>query len=229
MKVRILLSFFIAFYRQLDDQDLPESGKLVMSVNDTQTKVRSRVIRSMERGKVESKYMYHVFNDFSVDGYEEVPDDLKNYLVEKMKDKYPPNQMQLEAIIKGILTKDLLLVLGPPGTGKTTVISFWVEYFIKKGKRVLISSQNNAAVDNVLARFGTMAETVRLGNENKVQENCKPYLPQNKIASMQTHFNENYCRVENEIIHNKEEIKRYKDKIQKFQDLYLLFLKKQTH
>ena len=218
--------FFIAFYRQLDDQDLPESGKLVMSVNDTQTKVRSRVIRSMERGKVESKYMYHVFNDFSVDGYEEVPDDLKNYLVEKMKDKYPPNQMQLEAIIKGILTKDLLLVLGPPGTGKTTVISFWVEYFIKKGKRVLISSQNNAAVDNVLARFGTMAETVRLGNENKVQENCKPYLPQNKIASMQTHFNENYCRVENEIIHNKEEIKRYKDKIQKFQDLYLLFFEK---
>lgn len=156
-----------------------------MAVNDTQTRVRSKVIRSMERCKLESKYMYHVFDDFSVDGYEEIQDDLKDYLVEKMASQYPPNQMQLEAIIKGILTEDLLLVLGPPGTGKTTVISFWVEYFIKKGLRVLISSQNNAAVDNVLARFGTIAETVRLGNENKVQDNCKAYLPQNKIASMQ--------------------------------------------
>ncbi len=69
--------------------------------------------------------MYHVFDDFSVDGYEEIQDDLKDYLVEKMASQYPPNQMQnFEAIIKGILTEDLLLVLGPPGTGKTTVISF---------------------------------------------------------------------------------------------------------
>lgn len=128
--------YSIAFYHQSDDVDIPQSGKLVMGINDTQTKVRSRVIRTMERGKIESKYMYKVFDDFSVDGYEEIPDDLKDYLVEKMADKYPPNQMQLEAIIKGILTEDLLLVLGPPGTGKTTVISFWVEYFIKKGMRV---------------------------------------------------------------------------------------------
>lgn len=131
----------IAIYHQADDIDIPLTGKLVMAVNDTQTRVRSKVIRSMERCKLESKYMYHVFDDFSVDGYEEIQDDLKDYLVEKMASQYPPNQMQLEAIIKGILTEDLLLVLGPPGTGKTTVISFWVEYFIKKGLRVLISSQ----------------------------------------------------------------------------------------
>lgn len=212
--------FSIAFYHQADDMDLPESGVLVMAINDTQTKVRSRVIRSIERCRVESKYMYRTFDDFSVGGYEEICDDLKDYLVEKMADKYPPNQMQLEAIIKGILTEDLLLVLGPPGTGKTTVISFWVEYFIRKGQRVLISSQNNAAVDNVLARFGKMAETVRLGNENKVQENCKPYLPQNRIASMQLYFNENYKRIENDIIYNKDEIEKYRNNIQIYQFYY---------
>lgn len=211
--------YSIAFYHQSDDVDIPQSGKLVMGINDTQTKVRSRVIRTMERGKIESKYMYKVFDDFSVDGYEEIPDDLKDYLVEKMADKYPPNQMQLEAIIKGILTEDLLLVLGPPGTGKTTVISFWVEYFIKKGMRVLISSQNNAAVDNVLARFGRIAETVRLGNENKVQENCKPYLPQNKIAAMQSHFNENDKRVKSDFVHNEQEIIQYRDRLTKYKSL----------
>ena len=102
----------IAIYHQADDIDLPLTGRLVMAVNDTQTRVRSKVIRSMERCKLESKYMYHVFDDFSVDGYEEIQDDLKDYLVEKMASQYPPNQMQLEAIIKGILTEDLLLVLG---------------------------------------------------------------------------------------------------------------------
>ncbi|MGN0424009.1 MAG: AAA domain-containing protein [Acetatifactor sp.] len=209
--------FMIAFYHQADDADFPDTGRLVMAINDTQTKVRSRVIRSMERGKVESQYMYRTFADFSVAGYEEVPDDLKEYLAEKMAGKYPPNQMQLEAIIKGILTEDLLLVLGPPGTGKTTVISFWVEYFIRKGQRVLISSQNNAAVDNVLARFGKIAETVRLGNENKVQENCKPYLPQNKIESMQLHFNENHLRVESDMAHNKEELRKYRERLKAYQ------------
>lgn len=218
--------YSIAFYHQFDDEDIPQSGKLVMGVNDTQTKVRSRVIRSMERGKLESKYMYKVFDDFSVDGYEAVPDDLKEYLVRKMAGKFPPNQMQLEAIIKGILTEDLLLVLGPPGTGKTTVISFWVEYFIQKGMRVLISSQNNAAVDNVLARFGEMAETVRLGNENKVQENCKAYLPQNKIAAMQNHFNENDKRVQSDFKHNENEIKRYKERLTTYKTLMDIYIEK---
>ncbi len=210
----------LAFYHQTDDVELPQTGKLVMAINDTQTRVRTRVIRSMERGKLESKYMYKVFDDYSVDGYEEIPDDLKYYLVEKMAGQSPPNQMQLEAIIKGILTEDLLLVLGPPGTGKTTVISYWVEYFIKKGLRVLISSQNNAAVDNVLARFGEMAETVRLGNENKVQENCKEYLPQNKIATMQDYYNENYNRVREDIEHNKREIQLYKERLGMYGKLY---------
>lgn len=74
----------IAIYHQADDIDLPLTGRLVMAVNDTQTRVRSKVIRSMERCKLESKYMYHVFDDFSVDGYEEIQDDLKDYLVEKI-------------------------------------------------------------------------------------------------------------------------------------------------
>lgn len=218
--------YSIAFYHQSDDVDIPQSGKLVMGINDTQTKVRGRVIRSMERGKLESKYMYKVFDDFSVDGYEDIPDDLKDYLVEKMADKFPPNQMQLEAIIKGILTEDLLLVLGPPGTGKTTVISFWVEYFIRKGMRVLISSQNNAAVDNVLARFGKIAETVRLGNENKVQENCKPYLPQNKIAAMQDYFNENDKRVQSDFKHNEQAIRQYRERITDYKALIDDYLQK---
>ena len=204
----------ISFYQQSDDADIPERGKLILAVNDTQTRVRSRVIRSMERTRIESTYMYRTFNDFSVAGYEEPEDDLATYLAGKMRDKFPPNQMQMEAIIKGILTEDLLLVLGPPGTGKTTVISQWVEYFISHGKRVLISSQNNAAVDNVLARFKGKGEIVRLGNENKVQEDCKEFLPHNKLETMRNASLQNEERVRTQFAKDKQQIALYKERLQ---------------
>ena len=213
----------VAFYHQSDDEDFPRSGKIIMAVNDTQTRVRNRVIGALERTKVESKYMYKTFSDFSTGGYLDIPDDLKDYVLEKLSEKYPPNQMQLEAIIKGILTEDVLLVLGPPGTGKTTVINYWVEYFIKHGKRVLISSQNNSAVDNVLARFKDQGEIVRLGNEAKVQEDCKEFLPQYKIESMQEHFNTNQERVEKELSSDWDTIVDYGNALKKYQDLYKAF------
>lgn len=216
-------SISIAFYHQSDDEDFPKSGKIIMAVNDTQTRVRNRVIGALERTRVESKYMYKTFSDFSTGGYQEIPDDLKDYILEKLSEKYPPNQMQLEAIIKGILTEDVLLVLGPPGTGKTTVINYWVEYFIKHGKRVLISSQNNSAVDNVLARFKDQGEIVRLGNEAKVQEDCKEFLPQYKIESMQEHFNTNQERVEKELSSDWNAIVEYGNTLNKYKNLYKTF------
>ncbi len=211
--------FTISFSRQIDDKSIPRVGNLVLSTNDIQKKVRERVCRAMGSGKVPSSYMYKTFTDYSVAGYEQPQEDLTEYLMEELAGEFPPNQMQMEAIIKGVLTDDLLLVLGPPGTGKTTVISFWVKYFIKQNKRVLISSQNNAAVDNVLARFGEVAETVRLGNENKVQENCKPYLPQYKISSMQDYYNENYDRVMKTIAYDEQELEEYNKKLFVYKDL----------
>ena len=211
--------YTISFFNQFDDAALPGSGKLTKMVNDTQTKVRTKVRKKFERNQVESKYMYRTFGDFSTAGYEEPEESLAEYLAEKLQSEFPPNQMQMEAIIKGILTKDLLLVLGPPGTGKTSVISLWVEYFIKQGKRVLISSQNNAAVDNVLERFKGKGEIVRLGNENKVQENCKELLPVNKIESMHQVFDANCIRVDAAIEKDSQAISEYAGRLRTYLEL----------
>lgn len=211
--------YTISFFSQFDDAALPGNGKLTKMVNDTQTKVRTKVRKKFERNQVESKYMYRTFGDFSTVGYEEPEESLAEYLAEKLQSEFPPNQMQMEAIIKGILTKDLLLVLGPPGTGKTSVISLWVEYFIKQGKRVLISSQNNAAVDNVLERFKGKGEIVRLGNENKVQENCKELLPVNKIQSMSQVFDANCIRVDAAMEKDTQAIAEYAGRLRAYLEL----------
>jgi len=169
------VEFEIEFYEQFDDDLLPQNdGRIYKMADEKQKKVREEVIRKIENGTVESSYMYQLFSRFELAGYES-QDGWEEFRDELLGEKYPPTRSQMEAIRRGIETKDIQLVLGPPGTGKTTVIVSWIKYFIKQGKRVLVSSQNNAAVDNVLERVGRIKEAriIRLGS--KIQENCMQY------------------------------------------------------
>jgi hypothetical protein len=63
------------------------------------------------------------------------------------------NEEQLECVRKSLVLKDLLLLWGPPGTGKTTVIAEITSQYCRLGHRVLISSQANLAVDQALDRL----------------------------------------------------------------------------
>lgn len=59
-----------------------------------------------------------------------------------------------KAAVKQILnTEDVSFILGPPGTGKTTVIAEAITQITKQGKTVLLSSQSNDAIDNALGRL----------------------------------------------------------------------------
>lgn len=177
------VSLKVEFLVQFDNNLLNENeGRIYPLPNETQNKVRTKVINNIYNKTVASKYMYDFFKNYETLGYEK-QDGWEEFYQELMSKKYPPNNSQMEAIKKGIETKDIQLVLGPPGTGKTTVIVSWIEYFIRHGKRVLISSQNNSAVDNVLERVGKKPEAriIRIGNLDKIQENCKQYSVENQI------------------------------------------------
>lgn len=62
------------------------------------------------------------------------------------------NAAQELAVQKALGAEDFLLIQGPPGTGKTKIIVEMVKEFIKQNKRILICSQSNHAVDNVLKK-----------------------------------------------------------------------------
>lgn len=62
----------------------------------------------------------------------------------------PLNEKQWQCVEKALTFDDLLLLWGPPGTGKTTVIAEIASQFCRRGQRVLISSQANLAVDQAL-------------------------------------------------------------------------------
>jgi hypothetical protein len=94
---------------------------------------------------------------------------------------------QLTAFRKALATDDVLVVLGPPGTGKTRTIT-QIAHACATGRaggrtdeddvrnRVLVTSHTNRAVDNVLAKLPRDLVVVRVGNEGKVSEDGRPFL-----------------------------------------------------
>ena len=71
---------------------------------------------------------------------------------------------------KVLNAEDYALVLGMPGTGKTTVIAALVKALVDLGKTIFLTSYTHSAVDNVLLKLKEDANfgILRIGNPDKV-------------------------------------------------------------
>jgi hypothetical protein len=63
------------------------------------------------------------------------------------------NYKQKEAVNKALISENMFMIQGPPGTGKTSVISEIAYQETIRGKKVLISSESNDAIENALERL----------------------------------------------------------------------------
>ena len=85
------------------------------------------------------------------------------------------NVNQKEAMAKVLAAKDYAIMLGMPGTGKTTTIAEIIKELVKRGKTVLLSSYTHSAVDTILAKLLDVDfEILRLGNADKVRSFSHP-------------------------------------------------------
>lgn len=96
------------------------------------------------------------------------------------------NESQRQAIVAIVQNEQLLLVHGPPGTGKTTTLVEAIVQLVKKGEKVLVSAPSNTAVDNIaqgLLKQGL--RILRVGNTGKVNEAIFAHTPEGKLANSQ--------------------------------------------
>ena len=87
------------------------------------------------------------------------------------------NMRQKDALLSALNAEDYALILGTPGSGKTTVIVEIIHYLLSRGQRVLVTSHTNTAVDNILVRLiEKNVDFVRIGNKKSVSRLVKPYM-----------------------------------------------------
>jgi superfamily I DNA and/or RNA helicase len=79
------------------------------------------------------------------------------------------NLSQRQAVCFALAARDVAVLHGPPGTGKTTAVVELVRRAVRQKQRVLVCAPSNLAVDNVLERLLDWGESaVRLGHPARV-------------------------------------------------------------
>jgi len=91
--------------------------------------------------------------------------------------KLDDSQINIIKQILGLKDNQILIVVGPPGTGKTEVIAKAAYELVKRGEKVLITSHTNIAVDNALEKLMNRGcKVIRVGRHDKISDKVKEIL-----------------------------------------------------
>ncbi|KAI5861780.1 DNA helicase [Durotheca rogersii] len=75
------------------------------------------------------------------------------------------NDSQKDAVRFALASREIALIHGPPGTGKTHTLIELILQLVKRGQRVLVCGPSNIAVDNIVERLAPRGvPIVRLGH-----------------------------------------------------------------
>jgi hypothetical protein len=165
----------VKFERLIDRLSIPEQGNLEIIYSNVIFKAQHKAVKMLREREAKSPHLLHVLVDHRYQNYRQSP-----LLNEKLNDE------QRQAFQYALTVPDMLLVLGPPGTGKTRTITEIVRQCSSQRQRVLVTSGTHKAVDNVLRLLSEPSEIVRLGHEGNVADDTRHLLIDEKAKKMQT-------------------------------------------
>jgi len=88
------------------------------------------------------------------------------------------NDDQKKAIKKVLSAQDYALIVGMPGTGKTTTIVELIKHLVARGNSILLTSYTHSAVDTICRKLvkEDAIKLLRLGKIDRVHSDIHPYM-----------------------------------------------------
>lgn len=121
------------------------------------------------------------------------------------------NPSQNNAINDILSSRDVAVVHGPPGTGKTTTLVEAVDILSKREPSILVTAPSNTAVDLLTERLAKKGLTVvRIGNISRVDEDIVRHSLEVQVADHPE--SKNIKKIKQEAEENRRKANRYKRK-----------------
>ncbi|WP_460440347.1 DEAD/DEAH box helicase [Amycolatopsis stemonae] len=168
----------VRFDQPISWERLAQQGELELTASDVVFAKQREAVARLRAGQTRNRSLLSVLVDHQVRPFRAAPGMPGEELDED----------QLAAFRNALASTDMLVVLGPPGTGKTRTISQIARACALTPERgpVLVSSHTNRAVDNVLAKLPKDVVVVRVGNEGKVDPAGRHFLLERLAADLRS-------------------------------------------
>lgn len=137
-------------------KDIPEQGELIEDVTKLTFQYRKQIeaCESFKQRDIANPDLMELLGTPKAPA----PARINDSLFKPMDPKLLKDNSQKKTVLEALHTKPVYLIQGPPGTGKTTVIVEIIRQLIDRNEdaRILLTSQSNMAVDNVLKKLDAL-------------------------------------------------------------------------
>lgn len=165
----------VRFDTAIDYRKIPSQGALQVLPSDRVYRAQLEAIDALRHGQAASPDLLASLVDRRLRSY--TPD-----AQARPREHLDPGQ--LAAFQRALIVPDRLVVLGPPGTGKTRTITEIAAACAALGQQVLVTSQTNRAVDNVLERLPAHIRAVRVGNEDAMTSHARGFMVETQVERL---------------------------------------------
>ncbi len=94
------------------------------------------------------------------------------------------NKWQKEAVRTALAVRDIALLHGPPGTGKTTVLVEIIRQYVSQDKFVFAAAPSNTACDHLLEQLVAAGiPALRLGHPARIMRHLRPHTLDYRLAA----------------------------------------------
>ncbi|WP_329428900.1 AAA domain-containing protein [Streptosporangium sp. NBC_01495] len=166
----------VRFEGAIDYNRIPNQGALMIMPSDRVFRAQAETIEVLREGEAVNHRLLSQLVDRQVSPFGIRSEDRPHGTLD-------PDR-QLLAFRRALAVPDLLLILGPPGTGKTRTITEIAAACTARGERVLITSHTNRAVDNVLEQLPGGIRAVRVGNEDAMTGHARGFMVETHVKAL---------------------------------------------